>query len=69
MIEKFSDEHQLFQCYKPTKRRLDTCMETSTTTNKMMKNDEDEKPCVTHAELYDNRVDGVNGSDLPENLN
>lgn len=53
LIEKYSADNQLFQWYNPTKRRLlDTCIETATTTKKMVKIELDEQP-VTHAEQMD----------------
>lgn len=67
LIEKFSDGDQLFQCYKPTtKRRLDLCMETATTTKRMIKIELDEKP-VTRVEQHDKSADGEHGSNFPHN--
>lgn len=63
LIEKFSDDDQLFHCYKPMKRRSDTCIETVTTAKRMMPDES-----VGRAVAYtDQSYDGDNRSNLPEN--
>lgn len=56
LIEKYSAEEQLYQCYTPIKRRLDTCAETIPTAKKMMHGDFKEE-AVTHLEPPENALD------------
>lgn len=63
LIEKFSDDDQLFHCYNPKKRRSDTCIETITTAKKTVKNELDET-IVAHAGQSEN---GDSGTNVPEN--
>lgn len=59
MIEKYSSEEQLFQCYTPVKRRFESCMETVTSLKKIVKSRSNEDETV-RKDLRENVLDATN---------